>query len=469
MAKEKGLKFLSRGSIDMTEGSPLLLILRFAVPLLIGNFLQQTYNIVDTVVVGRYIGKEALGAVGATGTLVFLFISLFAGLSIGGTVVIAQFFGAKNVDRVQIAVESIYKTYIVITLLLTTASVFFIDDFMALIGVPSDIIGLARDYLRIIFIGFFALFGYNINNAILQGLGDTVSNLIYLAIAVVINIVLDILFVGYMDMGVEGAAIATVIANTSAFVFGIWHINRSASGVRVRVFNKNYDFEIIKDVFRLGIPAGVQNILFSLGMMAVMRLVNSYGTDFVAGYNAAIKIDGIAFLPLTSYASAITAYVGQNVGAGKLDRVKHGVRQAIYINLVTGVILSAVVVLLGPHLLNLFLDEYDAGVINAGMAYIYRIVPFLWFLGILFILNCALRGAGSSVVPMLITLLSLVLGRVPLAYLLAHFAGRDNIFFAWPLGWLIGVAIVAPIYIRGGWKRKAERIHLEKMRAIDKA
>ncbi|MDO5738393.1 MAG: MATE family efflux transporter [Eubacteriales bacterium] len=447
----------------MTTGKPASLILRFAIPLIIGNFLQQTYSIVDSLVVGNYIGKEALGAVGSTSPLTFLFISLFMGIGIGGTVVISQFFGAKNNERVQMTIETMYKAFIVISVILTILSSYFVDELIHLIGVPEEISGMAKDYIEIIFLGYIGLFGYNINNCILQGLGDSVSNVIYLTISVVMNIVLDFLFVGYMNFGVAGAAYATIISNFSSFLFGIWHINKSKTGFRIRLFTKNFDSKTLGEVVRLGVPAGMQNVIFSLGMIVVIRLVNSYGTDFIAGYNAAIKIDGLAFLPMTSFASAVTAYVGQNVGAGQLDRVRHGVRSALIINTITSAVLSTLVIILGPHLLNLFLDEYDAGVINAGMAYIYRIVPFLFLLGILFVFNCALRGAGSSIYPMFVTLISLILGRAPLAYFLADHFGRDALYYAWPLGWVVGLMLVIPMYFSGRWRDKASRIHGEKM------
>ncbi|MDO5734074.1 MAG: MATE family efflux transporter [Eubacteriales bacterium] len=448
-------KIARRTSLDMTEGNPTSLLLKFAVPLLLGNFLQQTYNIVDSLVVGNYVGKEALGAVGSVMPVTFLFISLFMGLAIGSTVIIAQYFGAKDKRNVQLTIETIYKAYVVMSIVITALSLFFINDLLHLMGVPEDIFDFAKTYLSIIFLGYFALFGYNVNNSILQGVGDTISSLYYLAIAVVINIVLDLLFVGYFSWGVAGAAYATVIANFCSFVFGVWHINKREDGVRVRLFTKNFSGPILREAYRLGIPAGLQNVIFSVGMLAVVRLVNSYGTNFIAGYNAAIKIDGLAFLPITSYASATTAYVGQNIGANRMDRVRKGVRAALRINFVTAAILAPLVVFMGPKLLSLFLDQYDPEVIAAGMAYLWRVVPFLWALGFLFIINSAIRGAGSSLMPMLITFFGLILGRVPLAYGLNHYFGRDNIFWSWPLGWALALVIAITYYLSGRWHNKS--------------
>lgn len=448
-------------ALIMTEGSPYKLLLSFALPLLFGNVLQQMYNLVDSMVVGNFIGHEALAAVGAVNPLFFLFVSLFVGIAIGATVLIAQFFGADNKERVQDVVDTVYKTFIVTSLVFTAVGLLLMPQFMDLLGIEEALRPMSSTYLSIIFIGFLPLFGYNINNGILQGVGDTVSSLRYLAIATVVNIVLDLLFVGPLGWGIAGAAWATVIAQTTSFLFGIWHINRRKGVFQITLWNKNFDGKLLKSAVKLGMPAGIQNILFSLGMLAVVRLINSYGAAFMAGNNAGNKIDSLAFLPMTSYASAITSYVGQNIGAGKFDRVKEGVKAVMVIMLVTSLILIPIVMIFGPDMLSWFIKEYDPAVIDAGMAYLTRVVPFLWMLGMMFMLTGALRGAGSAIIPMVTSLLSLWLMRIPLAYFLAHNFGKENLYYAWPLGWLLGLMISGGYFLSGRWKKKAMLLYEE--------
>lgn len=463
MFKKRNIR--RNAALNMTEGSPYRLLLKFAMPLLFGNVLQQMYNVVDSVVVGNYIGHEALAAVGAVNPLFFLFVSLFVGISIGATVLIAQFFGADNKERVQDVVDTIYKTFIVTALVFTAIGLLFMPQFMELLGIEEALRPMSSTYLSVIFIGFLPLFGYNINNGILQGVGDTVSSLRYLAIATVVNIVLDILFVGPLNWGIAGAAWATVIAQSVSFLFGIWHINRRKGVFRITLWNKNFDAKLLKSAFTLGLPAGIQNVLFSLGMLAVVRLINSYGAAFMAGNNAANKIDSLAFLPMTSYGAAITSFVGQNIGAGKFDRVKEGVKAVMVIMLVTSLVLIPIVMIFGPDMLSLFIKENDPEVIAAGMAYLNRVVPFLWMLGIMFMLTGALRGAGSAIIPMITSLLSLWLMRIPLAYLLAYNFGKENLYYAWPLGWLMGLAISGGYFLSGRWKKKAIVLYEEQKTA----
>ncbi len=442
-----------RTVLDMTQGTPWRLILKFTLPLLVGNILQQLYNIVDSMVVGNLIGIDALAAVGTTFPIIFLINSLFMGIGMGASIIISQYFGAGDAHSVKKSVDTIYVSMFIAALPVTLLGLLISRPLLVLINTPADILQLSTTYMQIIFIGTLASFGYNINSGILQGLGDSRSPVTYLAIATVTNILLDLLFVGVFSWGVAGVAWATVISQVIAFAFGLYHINRHQSMFRLSWHGLIYDRAILFDSIRLGLPAGIQNMMFSLGTMVMQSLINSYQAVFMAGFNGANKIDSFAFLPMLTFSTAITTYVGQNIGAGRIDRVKHGLRSAMWMSLIVCVLICGLILVLAGPLMRMFTQ--DQAVVAAGEQYLYRVVPFYFLLAALFLLNGTLRGAGESVIPLLASMASLWLARVPLAYWLAAAFGRDNMFFSFPLGWLLGLLIVIPYYIKGRWKNKS--------------
>ncbi|MEA4890886.1 MAG: MATE family efflux transporter [Clostridiaceae bacterium] len=439
--------------MNMTQGQPWRLILRFALPLLLGNILQQLYNIVDSAVVGNFVGKTALAAVGTAFPVIFLINSLFMGIGMGATIIISQYYGAGDRQSVKKAIDTIYLAMLVIVVPLSVLGILLSHPLLLLMNTPADTIGQATTYMQIIFIGTLASFGYNINSGILQGLGDSRSPLIYLSIATVLNIILDLAFVLLWHWDVAGVAWATIISQLVSFLFGIYHINRRQAYIRIHLRHLDFDWNILKDSVRLGLPAGLQNMFFSLGTMVLQSLINSYQSTFMAGFNGASKIDSFAFLPLLTFSTAIMTYVGQNIGAGRLDRVKKGIRSTLVLSTVVSLAICTLILLTAGYLMRLFTDEPD--VILAGEAYLIRVVPFYILLSVLFIVNGALRGAGESIIPLVATMASLWLARVPLAYFLADRFGRDNMFFSFPLGWLIGLAIVLPYYFSGRWRSKS--------------
>lgn len=439
---------------SMTEGSPAKLIFRFALPLLAGNMLQQLYNMVDSIVVGQFEGSVALAAVGTGFPIIFMVSSLFMGIGMGGTVMISQFYGAGEMDRVRNTIGTIYSAMIVGIIPLSVVGAFASGPLLKLMNVPADTIGMAKTYMIIIFIGLIGSLGYNVNAGILQGLGDSQTSLIFLAIACFMNIILDLVFVALLGWGVAGVAWATIIAQASSWLFGLFYINKKYPELKVNPLDfKKFEGELFKQAMRLGIPAGIQQMLFSLGIMTLQALVNSYGSDFMAGFNAANKIDTFAFMPLQSFSTAITTYVGQNIGAGRVDRVKEGVNATLKMGLSFAVFASIVLFLLGRWCLMLFTQE--EAVIQAGLAYLHRVMPFYVLLAVTFILNGVMRGAGAVMVPTISSLVSLWIARIPAAYLLAHFFGGENLYFCYGIGWVIGVAIVVPAYLSGKWKDKS--------------
>ncbi len=438
---------------DMTTGSPTKLILTFALPLLVGNIFQQLYNLVDSVVVGNYVGKTALAGVGTSFPIIFMFTALFMGIGMGATIMIAQYYGAGDYERVKKTISTIYTAVMVGAIPLTLLGIFLCGPLLKLMLVPADTYHEAYTYILIIFFGITATLGYNVNAGILQGVGDSKSPLLFLVIACGINIVLDLLFVLVFGWGVAGVAIATIIAQFFSWVFGIFFINKKYPELEINPFHFRFDKHLFWQAIRLGIPAGVQQAIFSLGIMVMQSLVNSYGSDFMAGFNGSNKIDTFAFMPIQSFATAVTTFVGQNIGAGKYDRIKKGSSVTVMMSIACSIVIGVLLLFTGPFLMRLF--SPDAAVIEAGMAYLYRILPFYAVLSLLFIINGVMRGAGEMIVPVISTMVSLWAARVPSAYLLAHFFGRDNMFFSYVIGWLIGAIITITYYLSGRWKNKS--------------
>lgn len=445
--------FFKRGELDMTVGKPLQLLLKFSLPMLLGNLLQQLYNMVDSIIVGRVVGQEALAAVGATYSISFLAFSLFIGVGIGASVLISQYFGAKDHEKMQSTADTIYRAMLWVGLLFSLAGVFGAPWLVSVIKVPAEAVAMSTAYMRIVFIGLLGVVGYNVNAGILQGMGDTISPLIYLAIAAVMNVVLDLLFVAVWQMGVEGAAWATVISQATSFLYGVFDINRKSLPMKVRFFRIDFNWAILGRAVKIGFPAAMQNAFFSLGMLSLQRLINSFGTAFMAGFVAANKIDAILILPIISYSNAMTAYTGQNIGAKRLDRLEEGLKAAHLLNVLTLLLLIPLVILLGPAVIGFFLATPTPEVLEAGMAFIWRVVPLLPMLGVVLVQNGLMRGAGQALIPMVTSLSSLWVARVPLGYFFAEHFGKEAIYWSWPAGWVLGLTVSLAYYRSKYWKQ----------------
>ncbi len=439
----------------MTEGSPLKIILTFAFPMLIGNVLQQFYNMVDSIVVGNYVGKLALAAVGTGFPIIFMMAAMFIGLGIGATILISQYIGAGDMDSVQKTAQTIYTAMILGSIPISIIGIFMSEPILILINTPAEALSMAKIYMMIIFGGMIGSIGYNVNAGILQGFGDSKSSLLFLAIATVINVVLDLLFVIVFRWDVAGVAIATIIAQSASWLFGIGYMRKKYEVLNFSIFRFHFDRDIFKRIIKLGLPTGVQQTLFAVGIMSLQSLVNSYGSDFIAGYNAANKIDTFAFMPIQSFSNAVTTFTGQNIGAKRMDRVHKGAVTAIGLS-VAVCIACLVIIPFGPFLLGMF--NSDPAVIEAGMIYLNSVMPTIAILAIVFTLNSVIRGAGESVVPMIGAIVSLWLGRVPAAYYIADNFGKKYIFLSYAIGWIFWLLITGPYYLSGRWKTKSEKL-----------
>lgn len=441
-----------RGMRNMTEGGVAGHIFAFALPLLAGSFLQQLYNMVDSWVVGKYVGDSALAAVGVGFPVIFMFTSLFMGLSNGGTVVIAQFYGAGKLDRVRDAVDTIYTAFVWAAVPVTILALLAVEPILWLLRVDQSAYHDAWVYLMVVSAGLIGTIGYNLNAGILGGLGNSRSTLLFLATAAVMNIILDLTLVLWAGLGVLGVALGTIISQAFSWLFGLFYINRRYPQIAIRPFSRRFDRPLFGQIMAIGLPAGIQMSLVAVGSMVIMSKVNSYGEAYTAGYNVGYKVDQMAFLPVQSLSNALTAFVGQNMGASRLDRARRGVRVGVASAVGWSLLTAAVLIPWGPSLIAAFSET--PAVIAAGTAYLRGIMPFYVLFAVFFTLNNAMRGAGESVFPMVNTVLSLILLRVPAVYLIANRFGPEYMYYGFGVGWAVGFAATVIYYLSGRWKRR---------------
>lgn len=424
--------------IDMTKGNPYSLIIKFSIPLLIGNVFQALYNTVDSIVVGNFVGDKALAAVGAGFPFLMVMVSFFIGLGAATTVIVANFYGGKDYDNLNITVGTVYKASIVVIIPMTIIGILGADFVLELLKVPKDgTFEMTSIYIKTLFFGIAGNVGYNTNTGILQGLGDSKTSLKFLVIASVTNIILDLLFVVPFGMGVFGAALATIISQMLSFVLGVLYINKNYSYINIKFFGLQFDKNIFSRLMKLGIPSSIQSITFSLGAMVLYSLLNSFGSLYMAGFTAANKIDTFVFFPIQSISNGVTTYMGQNIGAKKLSRVKEGVKASLVISLVVAFVTSFVLYLLREKSMYLFTD--DIRVVKAGLEYLDTVLPFYFLLSILFCYNGILRGLEEGFIPMMSTILGLIVMRVPFAYYFASHFGREYLFYSYVAGWMLSL------------------------------
>lgn len=438
---------------DLTEGKPGKLIFRFATPMLIGNVFQQIYNVTDSIIVGKFLGKEALAAVGASFPLIFLLISFIIGISTGSTIIIAQHFGARNIEKVRKTIDTLYIFLFFASLLVMIIGITFSGPIFRLIKLPEELIPAASIYMNVYLTGSIFFFGFNGTSAILRGLGDSKTPLYFLIISTVANIFFDLLFIVVFKWGIEGAAIATVIAQAGAFITTVIYLNRTHPIINLSWRKLEWDKSIFTSSVKIGLPTGFQQTFVSLGMMALLRIVNDYGTNVIAAYSVAGRIDGMAGLPAMNFGVALSTYVGQNIGAKKMDRVKQGLMSTLRMSGWTAVITSLLIIIFRHPLMRLFVS--DEAVISIGGEYLLIVAGFYLIFSSMFVIGGVMRGAGDTLIPMFITLFSLWLIRIPLAAVLSKHMGVHGIWWAIPIAWFMGMMLSFLYYRTGRWKKKS--------------
>lgn len=436
----------------MIEGSIAKKIIYFAIPLFLGNLFQQLYNTADSLIVGNFLGSSALAAVASSGNLIFLLVGFFNGLSVGAGVVIARFFGAHDHRRVRLSIHTTVALGIICGLVLTGVGVIFAPKILVLMGTPQDVLPNSIIYFRIYFMGSLAFVLYNAFTGILQALGDSKHPLYYLIISSVINVVLDIVLITVFHMGVDGAAIATVISQVVSAVLCFLYLLKHPSYPLV-IKDIRFDIPMLKQVIQNGLPAGIQNSIIALANVVVQSYINSFGKMAVAGCGAYSKIEGFGFLPITCFALAMTTFVSQNMGAKKYDRVKKGTRFGIICSLILAQIIGIVIFIAAPFLISLFDSTVD--VVEFGTAQARTVTLFYFLLAFSHCLAGILRGAGKSMVPMLVMMVFWCIVRVLYMSIALYFIHDIHlVFWAYPITWTCSSIVFLWFYLFSSWLPK---------------
>ena len=441
-----------KGNTDLTEGKVWKVIVRFALPLLVGNLLQQFYNITDSIIVGQFLGKEALAAVSASFFIYYFIISLVIGVGIGTTVVISQLFGAKQYQKVQLAFSSFFIFMLVGGIILSIAGIIFAEPVFRLTNTPEEVIPQAVAYFRIYIGGTFLFVTFNSIISILRGVGESVRPMLFILITTVLNIAFDLLFILVFKWGIEGAARATVVSQGIGMCIALAYVNNTHPLLSIKKQDMLFDWKLFKESLKIGLPTSVQQCAIALGLIALLGIVNSFGTNTLTAYGAAGKIDTIITQAILTLSGALAAFCGQNIGAGRLDRVKKGVQFTMYTNIALGLLTFAAVYLFGNEMMRIFTKDID--VVAIGKEYLLIIGGFFIVHGALNVYNGALRGAGDTLFPMITSLVCLWLIRIPLAYYLSSWLGRNGIWWAIGISITIGLIVTFVYYKIGFWKRR---------------
>lgn len=443
-------------STDMTTGSIWKRMVSFAVPVFLGNLCQQLYNTVDSVIVGKFVGKHALAAVASSGNLIFMMTGFFMGLFIGAGIVIAQYFGAKNYEKVRAAVHTDFAFALCCGVLLTVLGVFFTPTILTWMRTPADVLPTSILYFRLYFLGSLATILYNAGMGILQAVGDSRSPLHYLIISSVTNVVLDLVFVGAMNMGVAGAAVATIISQVVSAVLCIIKLTRSDGPYRLELRRIGFDLPLLKKITAQGIPSGVQNSIIAIANVVVQSNINTFGSDAMAGCGSYSKVEGFVFLPITAFAMALTTFIGQNLGAGQHDRAKQGARIGILCSMAMAELIGVALFFLAPYAMRLFND--DPAVVAIGVRQSHIEALFFCFLAFAHGVSAVLRGAGRAQVPMYTMLGCWCILRVSYITLaLKVWPDISTIFWAYPITWSVSCVVFLLYYLKADWVHALEK------------
>lgn len=446
---------------DMTVGKPWEKIVIFTIPMLIGNIAQQLYNTVDSIVIGRYVGDNALAAVGSASPILNLLLVLFVGISVGAGVMVSQYFGAKQREELSMTIGNCVTLTTISAIIIMILGAVLSRPLLEMLKTPDSIIDWCTSYLVILMVGCAGSAYYNILCGILRGLGDSISALIYLLVATVINIVLDIVFVSQFHMGVAGVAYATVIAQAISAILCMWRLMRMTEifdfKFKYLKMKKQYSMEII----RLGLPSGVTQAIFSMAMVIVQSLTNSFGEMVIAANVIIMRVDGFAMMPNFSFGTAMTTYAGQNVGARRMDRVEQGAKQGTLLAVGTSTVITLLIVIFGRNLMAIFTSTSELVTLSADMMKILAVGYIA--MAVTQSLSGVMRGAGDTMTPMWISMVVTVVIRVPLAYGLAFLTrtpelpnGRYQVLWISMLvSWCMGALLTAIFYKKGNWKKKA--------------
>ncbi len=451
------------GAQDMTQGSPVKNLVQFSVPLLIGNLAQQLYSTVDSIVVGNYVGDTALAAVGASGPIMNLLLVLFMGVSVGASIMASQYYGAGERESLSETIGTTITATFVSAVFIMIVGPLITHPVMSMLDTPEDIYEMSCTYLIIIFAGIIGCAYYNIISGVLRGLGDSIMPLIFLVVACLLNIVLDIWFVAGFQMGVAGVAWATIIAQFISGALCLWRLVRMKDVFTLTPRMLYPKSHFVKKLVKLGLPSGLTQAIFSFAMIIIQSLTNSFGTAVIAANTVVMRVDGFAMMPNFTFGTAMTTYTGQNIGAGRIDRVEEGTKKGLKMGLAVSVVLVGLILLFGKYLMHMFTSTPE--VIDLGQQMLQTLAVGYVAMAVTQILSGVMRGAGDTMTPMWISIITTVVIRVPIAYgleFLTRPAGGamgsgapTPLFLSLLISWVVGAVLTAIAYKMGRWKKKS--------------
>ncbi len=438
----------------MLTGSISKSIIKFAVPLFFGNMFQQLYNTADSLIVGNKLGNTALAAVSSTGMLIFLLVGFFQGIGLGAGVVVSQFFGAKDNKNLRLAIHTYLMLSIVIGVILTALATFFAPQILVWMGTPTDVMPDAVEYIRVYFLGGLGLVMYNACMGIMQAVGDSKHPLYYLIISSLINVALDLILIVGFGFGVWAAALATIVSQFVSVFLCMLRLMRTKEEYSVRIKELCFDKRMIKMILRIGLPSGVQNSIIAFANVVVQSNINYFGEMAMAGCGAYSKIEGFAFLPITSFTAALTTFVGQNLGAGNTERVKKGARFGIWCSLVIAEIIGVLFYVSATLLISAFTREPDA--VAYGVQKAQTCALFYFLLAATHSFSAVLRGAGKSLFPMLTMLVCWCVIRVSFISVMVPLTQTiDAVNWVYPLTWTLSTIVLFIYYLKSDWTRSS--------------
>lgn len=440
----------SKSLVVLTEGSIWKGIIAFAFPMFLGNLFQQLYNTADSLIVGNFLGDQALAAVSSSGSLIFLLVGFFNGIAVGAGVIVARYYGARQFKKLSQAIHTMIAFGLVSGLLLMILGLGLTPHILRWIGTPADVLPSSIIYFKIYFAGSIGFVMYNIFMGILQSVGDSRHPLQYLIISSIINVILDLLFIGVFRMGVGSAAAATVISQIVSALLSFIRLLRSPSEYQVSIKKIGFDPVMLKQIFTYGLPAGMQNSIISIANVVVQANINAFGSAAMAGCGAYFKIEGFGFLPITCFAMALTTFVGQNLGARKYDRAKKGARFGILCSITTAELVGLGIYLAAPFLISLFADSKEA--IQFGVLHARTTTLFYFLLALSHCMAGIFRGAGKAIVPMVVMLICWCIIRITYITTIMHFVDVINaVFWAYPLTWSLSSVFFLIYYFKVDW------------------
>ncbi len=454
------MSIVTKNNTALTEGSIPKKMIAFAIPLFLGNLFQQMYNMADSLIVGNFLGDEALASVTSTGSLIFLLVGFFNGTAMGAGVVIGRYYGAKDYERVQKAVHTDVAFGLIAGIIMTIAGIVFTPMILEWMDTPEEVFSNSVLYLRVYFCGSLASMMYNICMGIFHAIGDSRHPLYYLIISSCTNVILDLIFCGFFHLGVQYAALATIISQFLSVILCMSRLMRVDEIYQIRLKEIRIDTQLLKQIISIGLPSGIQNSIISIANIVVQANINAFGTAAMAGCGSYAKLEGFGFLPITCFTMALTTFVSQNIGAKQYDRVKKGTIFGIVCTLVLAEVVGGLIYTLAPHVIGIFGGGEAA--IGYGVLQARTVTLFYFLLAFSHAAAAVMRGAGKSAVPMYVMLLSWCIIRITYINIVGKlFDNIRLIFIAYPITWSISSVIFLIYLLKADWIHNFERQELK--------